>query len=360
MNQFINVQQSILGRLSSPVSTCFLSRIGWESNLRIMVNALGSRRTRVNAANYASAIGLSHITEQTLIDAADYVDQVAKMPCVPGQHVISKTILKQFGKRGVAQYIDLRIGAYDYSRKIMLKPISPSAAGKIDNFIKIDSSTTEALWQRVENDFNLALKRACANPTSLSADTLKTFLDILALHLIRSPGIQEQEATIVDAIRPKARSEFEKELGCRITDAQWEEFSRGFGKMKNSGFLFRCRAEYLFGAARQLLSNWTLTFLSFPTSEVLCISDRPLISIMFDVTTNQIVQTNKALDDVSGLVMPIHPNSAIFASNPKHPLSVAPSANDIIKLEIMSGKEWLYFPLHAEANLAPIIASLRP
>lgn len=127
------------------------------------------------------ATGVSQARLQEIVAVArTAIDKTS--PRVPGQHVVSKVLLRQFavptngGERLLAH--SLRYG------KTKLR--GPSGVGKLENFVKIDSQETEHLRGQTEQYLPAALAVAKTRRIFASPRHVGVIKDAIALHFARS------------------------------------------------------------------------------------------------------------------------------------------------------------------------------
>jgi hypothetical protein len=106
-------------------------------------------------------------------------------PTVPKQHFLSQVVQRRWqqavpGQGQVLRLYDLETGVEDYG--------TTKELGMVVDFVQVDSKTTEALWGKVETDFNGAVDQVVAGkvPTPKQVETLTA---CVALHYIRNPQV---------------------------------------------------------------------------------------------------------------------------------------------------------------------------
>ncbi len=138
--------------------------------------------------NHLSQVRLQHPDEAARL--AELIERVkaASDPSsakVPKQHVVSQTLLRRF-----CEVVDARRGAQLEELTLeneQVRLIGPGGAGYITNFVKVDSATTEARWQKVEGKVRAAIDAAEARTLPESPELEDILLQAVALHFARNP-----------------------------------------------------------------------------------------------------------------------------------------------------------------------------
>lgn len=125
------------------------------------------------------------------IEAAQIVEMITTVrramrqdsPRVREQHVVSKAPLRRFttSENGEAPMLC----AYTFEHGC-INARTPAAVGKVVDFVKIDSQTTEDLWSLTETKLPAALDAARDPGIFDSTDHVATIKAAVALHAVRS------------------------------------------------------------------------------------------------------------------------------------------------------------------------------
>ena len=150
----------------------------------------------IDAALGPSSPGIAGLAELLRL-AEDAVS--TSSPTVERQHVISQVVLRRFvehvppGGRQVARF-DLASGQSGL--------IGTNGLGYVNNFVPVDSQTTEGLWQEVERLLNPAVDAALAGTALASPNHLLTIRHAVALHFVRNPQtLTVHNRSFAEAIR---------------------------------------------------------------------------------------------------------------------------------------------------------------
>jgi len=122
--------------------------------------------------------GLEKLVQQ----AEDAVS--TSQPSVKHQHVISQVVLRRFVE-------DVPPGGNQLTRINLLTGnldlIGTNGVGYIDDFVPVDSQSTEKLWQEVENKLYQAIMAALNGAAHNNLAHLVILKQAVALHLVRNP-----------------------------------------------------------------------------------------------------------------------------------------------------------------------------
>jgi hypothetical protein len=265
----------------------------------------------------AVATSVSQARLQQIVDVArTALDDTS--PRVPGQHVVSKVMLRQFtiptkdGERLLAH--SLRYG------KAKLR--APKGVGKLEDFVKIDSKETEDLRGQTEQHLPAALsaprtRRIFANPKHVAV-----VKDAIALHFARSLELLQAHAMLWEHGIERARQQhvadeaamatlFYEKYGLLPPSARAageiisEQLLAETRQLYESGAIFRLRVVDMFHAARQLAANAGLEIIRPARGEFL-IGDVPAIPI--DATRQALgVLGGVPFADASTVILPLGP-----------------------------------------------------
>ena len=265
----------------------------------------------------AAATGVGHARLQEIVDVArTAIDDTS--PRVPGQHVVSKVLLRQFtvptkdGERLLAHSIQ-------YGKS---KLRAPKGVGKLENFVKIDSQETEDLWGQTERHLPEALAAARTRRIFANPKHVAVIKDAIALHFARSLELLQAHAMIWEHGLERTRQQyiadeaamstlFYKRYGLfppsartagEIISSQLLAETR---QLYESGVIFRLRVVDMFHAARQLAARAGLEIIR-PASGEFLIGDVPAIPI--DATRQALgVMGGVPFADASTVILPLGP-----------------------------------------------------
>ena len=98
----------------------------------------------------------THITEARLREIADVARQARdeNSPTIPDQHLVSQVLMRQFC---ITTTQGPRMTEYSLKFGTKSRPVSPKSVAKLENFVKIDSAETEAVWRQTETKLHDAL-----------------------------------------------------------------------------------------------------------------------------------------------------------------------------------------------------------
>ncbi len=114
---------------------------------------------------------------------------------IPGQHVVSRVVLKNF--EGPVAGIN-KIGVYNI-RFGATRPIGRNKAGLAENLLRVGSTSAEELWARTENRIDSAVKAARELGAGAPALSLQVLRKAIALHFARSKATVE----LLDGLWPE-------------------------------------------------------------------------------------------------------------------------------------------------------------
>lgn len=160
---------------------------------------------------------------------------------MPEQHIVSEVLLKRFGRNSNLVPYDLApVGG----------PQSPQRAkklGRVLDFVKIDSKTTESIWGKVESGLRDALLSARRAAILNEPHHLETIKDAIALHYARGFEVYELSEELW-----KRRLEYGREFYLRMPWLTGESFRRQHGLEAAGPEAHAQGAEELLRRSRQL------------------------------------------------------------------------------------------------------------
>jgi Protein of unknown function (DUF4238) len=265
----------------------------------------------------AAATGASQARLQEIVKVArTALDETS--PRVPGQHVVSKVLLRQFtistkdGERLLAH--SLQYG------KAKLR--APKGVGKLENFVRIDSKETEDLWGQTEQHLPAALAAARTRRIFANPKHVAVIKDTIALHFARSLELLKAHAMLWEHGLERTRQQyladeatmatlFYKRYGLLPPSARAagevisEQLLAETRQLYESGAIFRLRVVDMFHAARQLAAKSGLEIIR-PTRGEFLIGDVPAIPI--DATGQALgVLGGVPFADASTVILPLGP-----------------------------------------------------
>jgi hypothetical protein len=217
-----------------------------------------------------------------------------RSPRIPGQHVVSRVLLRQFCE-------DVPEGPGLLSTYLLQsrswKALPPSSVARVSNFVKIDSTETEDLWNLTETDLPSALRAARSSDPFADPRHVKTIRDAIVLHLIRSYELREYHdrrwAENLAVVRNWLSSHDGSEIERRFRDKHRGLLppSRRYAReemiddllaeprrLGASGFMFRVTVADYFTEVCQRTSRWGLEIL-YPERGEFLIGDNPAFTI---------------------------------------------------------------------------------
>ena len=143
--------------------------------------AFRSHVARLDAALGSASPGIHGLIE--LVDKAERAVSTSS-GTVNDQHVLSQVVLRRFVENIPPRGRILARFNFAYSKQYLK---GTAGVGVVENFVPVDSETTETLWQEVENDLSAAIDAALDGAaTPIHAQTLRR---AVALHFVRNPQI---------------------------------------------------------------------------------------------------------------------------------------------------------------------------
>jgi hypothetical protein len=265
----------------------------------------------------AVATGVSQARLREIVDVARTALDDAS-PRVPGQHVVSKVLLRQFtiptkdGERLLAHSLQ-------YGK---VKPRAPKGVGKLENFVKIDSKETEELWGQTEQHLPAALAAARTRELFANPKHVAVIKDAIALHFARSLELLQGHAMLwergIEQARKQLRADetsmatlFYQKYGLLPPSARAagetisEHLVAETRQLYESGSIFRLRVVDMFHAARELAATAGLEIF-WPARGEFLIGDVPAIPI--DATHQALgVLGGVPFADASTVILPLGP-----------------------------------------------------
>jgi len=104
---------------------------------------------------------------------------------VPGQHVVSRVVLKRFGRveNEKAGLQLARMNLHHLARRPKLT--GPNGCAKVDNFIRYASEDAEKTWERIETKLPTALATADDGSILNYPEMIDVVKDVMVLHVVR-------------------------------------------------------------------------------------------------------------------------------------------------------------------------------
>ena len=317
----------------------------------------------------AVATGVSQLRLREIVDVArTALDETS--PRVPGQHVVSKVLLRQFaiptknGDRLLAH--SLQYG------KAKLR--APKGVGKLENFVKIDSQETEELWGQTEQHLPAALAAARTRRIFANPKHVAVIKDAIALHFARSLELLQAHAMLWERGLERTRQQYRADEATMATlfyqrygllppsaRAAGEIISQQLlaetRQLYESGAIFRLRVVDMFHAARQLASKAGLEIIRPARGEFL-IGDVPAIPI--DATRQALgVLGGVPFANASTVILPLGPRRLAALGRTDAFRSVPGSfVKQLNAFQI--GKAQTYVFMRPGSGLEPSVLSQRP
>ncbi len=188
-------------------------------------------------------------------DAAD-----PSSPKVEHQHFISQCLSGRF-----TEVINPKAGLQLISYTLKWRKAYPKGTGGVgyvDDFIKLDSEKTEAIWKNVEDHLPEAIDAAEDGTLFKSAALEKVIRDAIALHFVRNPQIEQIHQTSFgpahqQGIERLAQTWASEEAFARDHGGLWpagpegrrmgaEAMLKRLSDRFNEGAMFRLRSQDLF------------------------------------------------------------------------------------------------------------------
>lgn len=210
----------------------------------------------------------------------------------PGQHVVSKVILKQFtepwGEKG--EFLLARLNVRHPERRIVRG--GPAKFGKIPGYLRFASRSAEDLWGTAETRLHEPLE-AIRRDGKVTGHAQETVIrDVIALHLVRSIRTAALHQASWLRFREAAKQHWLQRPGdlqrqhvarhgywtadpARLEQV-FEEYMRERDALVTSGALFRVSLEDRFGRLRAGFRAFDLKILSSGDQEFL-IGDAPVL-----------------------------------------------------------------------------------
>ncbi len=258
------------------------------------------------------------------------------------QHVVSKVVLARFAFEGSVEVEDVR-------KPGRWRPKSPSAVGYVEDYVRQDSISTEAVWQRTETLLTEALNELNAGVVpERGSRTEQTVKDCLALHWARSHSFK----AVTDRAWEKVRRASSEDLARRpellahvfkqrtgrnnATPRELAEVNEDLHRGPEDvvdGWHFSQRVRHFYAEAqakfadRSLEVGWCL-----PETRDLVISDNPVVTPSRRKAGLNAEQ-GIALGDASAVGMPLGPR--VFVS-----LTDGPDAATIDDVQAVKLNDW--------------------
>lgn len=288
------------------------------------------------------------------------------------QHVISQSLLRQFTEnqapagRVLARY-DLLTGN--------ILPTGTKGVGWVLDFVKIDSASTESIWQRVEN--SLAQAIAAAHAGTVLADPLlvETLRNAIALHHVRHPQTKDNHERIWVETRdsavsriattPLAAEAFRRNhhgihpAGVEALQMGAEVAVERLTNAVDNGVVFRLRVEDLFDKICDRFAGHGLEILTpaNPDKEYV-IGDVPALAVDFATGAAGLAQ-GVGLANANAVILPLAPR-VLVALGPADATASAPDplVDSLNALQVRAAERYVYH--RPGADFVSFITAIRP
>ena len=212
----------------------------------------------------------------------------------PGQHVVSKVILKQFtepwGRKGELLLASLDVRHPD--RKLVRR--GPTGCGKMPNYLSFASSSAEDLWAATETRLHDALEAVRRDGDISDPSDDAVIRDAIALHFVRSIPTAALHQTTWQQCREAARQQWREQPAMleqmHVDVFGWwtddpsrlelalDEFYKPVEDLIASDAIFRVSLEDRFQRLRAGFQAFDLKILAAPDREFL-IGDVPVLAM---------------------------------------------------------------------------------
>jgi len=322
-----------------------------------------------NLDNVASRTGRSiSFLRQAIAESRLSFDPSAQ--AVRDQHFVSAALLRQFEE---TTSVGERLLRYDLRSGFARGFKTASHTFRLFDFVKIDSSSTESLWNSIETDFPKLLREihnASMRLERWAEDLLRNFV---ALHLARSLLVRRvheeiwlrRSANLVDDLVPAAIAVDyfigRHHLYPPTTQVAMREFSQEFHQRTvakyDSGLTFRLRVVSAFADYQALLAQGRIVICRFPPSSDLIVSDAAVISLA-DPRSSHEAQARNSLKDFA-YFMPLAPNvGAAIVGNEWTAFDLLEDASALNRISLMAATEGVI--MRPSAGLESWCESTRP
>lgn len=260
-------------------------------------------------------------------DAATFCREVIdpNQPRVPNQHLVTRSILKNFSVHTQSGY---QLREFGLATGLKAHLTSVKHACTVQNFVKLDSQRSEDHWGRFETRFPEAIASAENSTLFSRPDLIEVIKNLLALHFARSYEIQ----VAIQNVRGPGISDFMTAVGLDdawLTQAHLDRFgfevtdlavarerleeavSQEFNSHTESGVYFRLRIPDYLQRAREIITNSKLQILR-PSSDEdeFLIGDNPLITP--DTIRSRLgILDGLPIGNAATVIMPLSPKLSV-------------------------------------------------
>ncbi|MBM7770766.1 hypothetical protein JOD54_000970 [Actinokineospora baliensis] len=266
------------------------------------------------------------------LDPIDYMSAIQALASeearpVKDQHVVSRAILKRFGRvKGSSGH---QIGRFDKKAVRELDPKGPNACGFVRNFVQYASGSAEALWHTIENRLSYSISAAESSALHNDAELETVMKHAIALHFVRSPvyrrvhersfndSVRTLRAELLEGRHGDLRTVFRRRYGLEPAGIEAleiliDEPFAFWQRIEEDGSLFRISLEQNFYRLRSALDNLSVQVLHTPGGKELVLSDSPAFTFINRQGGGYSVRM--AVGDSHGIAMPITPNCLVAIS----------------------------------------------
>jgi hypothetical protein len=212
---------------------------------------------------------------------------------IKGQHVVSQVLLKRFARKAGSGGWELHSFDTKHPER-RPKAKGPNGCGKVPNFIRFASRSSEELWQKVEDRLPAALAAADNESIVRHPEHIATVKDAIALHFVRSM----QMATVHQWAWQTAKTANRQQLldqpgllerlfieqvglhaaGLEALELVVETLHAPTQELIDSGAMFRGRIEYIYAKTRDMIDSSSVQ-IAKPTRGEFLIGDVPAVSV---------------------------------------------------------------------------------
>ncbi|MFG1857149.1 DUF4238 domain-containing protein [Actinomadura geliboluensis] len=293
---------------------------------------------------------------------------------VKEQHIVSRTLLKQFAKKGPKGWTLVSFNLERPNHKHRERSIR--ACGKTESFVRHESASIEKLWNDlVEQKAAAAISAAQGARAVPPESVIKSLKDLITLHLVRSHWYQNVHdnsfITSFDRLGSRLLLEKGEEIKRRALFATGlhletanalrfyiDRFMRESEPAQDyaSGKLFRTSIEDTFFKMRDLVSSWGVEILR-PEAGRFIIGDSPAMTICLD--GQRIKSYKMAVGEANSVLLPIGP-TCLLALGSNTVLGSIPETwvDQANELQIRAARKYVY--LHPDSRAENFVrATLR-
>ena len=249
------------------------------------------------------------------------------------------------------------------------KRMHPRQCGRFENFVAVDSSSAEALWNTVETPAKAAIAAVRAGTPFADPRHAATLRDLIVLHYVRSLHYRDVHTDSVERARMRLvakvitqypeqlRIEALRETGLYLSGpAALGAFTERlierstFMRDRESGKLFRTSVEDTFHKMRDLASTRRLEVITPETGQFL-IGDNPALTL--SVKGSRTIY-GMAFGDAQTLLLPVGPRHLLSLGTEEVMLTVSQLFVDRLNaVQVHAARRYVY--LHPESSLEPFV-----